>query len=687
MAELGGFTGKILRVDLSTGEVTSEDTMQYKDYLGGSGLGYKVLWDEVPAGTKAWDPENRLIFGVGPLTGTGAPLSGRVSVTSLWPPHPMELPATGHMGGHWGPELKFAGWDSLIIQGKADSPVWLYINDDQVELRDASQMWGNGIFRANSDIANMVGPEVRVAAIGQAGENLARLSCVICDRSHSAGGVGSVMGSKNLKAIGVKGTGSLKIAAAPEEWQDLVTEHLSLLGANSGGVVPRTPQPWAEYYGSTRWTAKKGLYWGAARPPIETGECPADDLNRIGMRTHKGILDHGAILGEKHTVRMGGCHACPIRCHVMTDVPSLEEHGVSRYNSNTCVGNGFGRGFFDTISSNSPARIEASQLGTALADDYGIWTDYGQITLSFRTAYREGIIEEHVDPDEFESIPWNLLEEGNPAFLKDIMRRWAFKEGQVGQVLADGPGLMEEHWPEMAEIHNKSSRVHAWKAGNARHHSIESGGQVGGLINLIYNRDPMCHTHTNFLGSGLPLQLQKEIGAEIFGDEDAVQARNNYGPVTPSMAKFAALSLIYMELHNSLTACNYTLPTWNSPRKDRNYRGDIEMDAKIYSAVTGDVVDREELEQKGVRMLALLRLLTARFMGETDLRKLHDTMPDWIFDQEGKVAFEPGSPVMDRDDMELAIDLLYDELGWDKETGMPTEETLIELGLAEAVKA
>lgn len=111
------------------------------------------------------------------------------------------------------------------------------------------------------------------------------------------------------------------------------------------------------------------------------------------------------------------------------------------------------------------------------------------------------------------------------------------------------------------------------------------------------------------------------------------------------------------------------------------------MDAKIYSAVTGDVVDREELEQKGVRMLALLRLLTARFMGETDLRKLHDTMPDWIFDQEGKVAFEPGSPVMDRDDMELAIDLLYDELGWDKETGMPTEETLIELGLAEAVKA
>ena len=83
-------------------------------------MAYKVLWDEVPPGTKAWDPENRLIFGVGPLTGTGAPLSGRVSVTSLWPVTEGELPATGHMGGHWGPELKYAGWDSIIIQGKAD---------------------------------------------------------------------------------------------------------------------------------------------------------------------------------------------------------------------------------------------------------------------------------------------------------------------------------------------------------------------------------------------------------------------------------------------------------------------------------------------------------------------------------------------------------------------------------------
>ncbi len=106
---MGGWTGKIVRVDLSTGAITKEDTTKYKPYLGGTGLGYKVLWDEVPPGTKAWDPANRIIFGGGPLTGTGTPLSARVSVTSLWPMQPQELPGTGHMGGHWGPELKYAG--------------------------------------------------------------------------------------------------------------------------------------------------------------------------------------------------------------------------------------------------------------------------------------------------------------------------------------------------------------------------------------------------------------------------------------------------------------------------------------------------------------------------------------------------------------------------------------------------
>src|SRR5450631_1163904 len=395
--QYGGWTGKILRIDLTTGAITTEDTMKYKDYLGGTGLGYKVLWDEVPPGTKAWDPANRIIFGVGPLTGTGTPCTGRVSITSLWPVHVDELPGSGHMGGHWGPELKYAGWDSIIIQGAAATPVWIKIVDDKVTIEDASKLWGNGIFRATAAICTLMGSDAHVAAIGQAGENLARLSCVLCDRSHSAGGVGSVMGSKNLKAIGVKGTGSLKIAADKKTWADYNKHYLSMMGANNQMVVPRTKQPWAEYNNSgSRWTADKGIFWGAASPPVETGYCsdvehplPGDcpsPLNKIGLRTHKGYGDFG-VPGANHTVKMNGCHACPIRCHIATDIPALEQYGISRYNQNTCIGNSIVTGLISTNAANPDSSITNAMMSSALCDDFGFWSDYSLYSADYKWAY------------------------------------------------------------------------------------------------------------------------------------------------------------------------------------------------------------------------------------------------------------------------------------------------------------
>jgi aldehyde:ferredoxin oxidoreductase len=677
----GGYTGKILRVDLSTGKVTSEDTSKYKDFLGGTGLGYKILWDEVKPGTKAWDPENRIIFGVGPLTGSGSPLSGRVSITSLWPVHINELPGTGHMGGHWGAELKFAGWDSLIVQGKAAKPVWIYIKDDKVEIRDAKNLWGNGIFRATEEICNEVGSDTQVAAIGQAGENLVRLSCVLCNRSHSAGGVGSILGSKNLKAIAIKGSGSVAIAADKKAWKDLTYEYLSLLGANSGGVVPRTPQPWAEYYGNTRWTARKGLYWGAANPPIETGECSADDLNRIGYRTHKGVLDHGEGVGEQHLVRMGGCYSCPIRCHAYTEMPALEtKYGVSRYQGNTCVGNSFGSAFFN-LPSASEIRMEASQLGSALADDYGLWNDYGQWPRDFVYLYRNSFLKARLPAAEYNSIPWQKLESGDPSFLQDLFRRITFKEGELGKTFAEGPARVAKKWPELAAWH-QTYESSCWKDDHAKHHANESGGQIGALLNMLYNRDVQCHTHNSFQGSGLPLSLMKEISAELFGAPDAFDANNDIKPMNKSKAVFVKMSIIYLELHNSLTACNYTLPTWASPRKDRKYRGDVEMEAKVLSAVTGEKISRADIEKTGLRILTMFRALTALYANEKNMRVNHDKMNDWVFNYPASAKpFTPGVAKMDKADIELGKDLLYAELGWDKATGMPTKATLDSLGL------
>lgn len=691
MVEYGGWTGKVLRIDLSTGEISSEDTMEkYKDFLGGNGLAYKVLWDEVPAGTKAWDPENRIIFGVGPLTGTGAPTSGRVSVTSLWPMAPMELPATGHMGGHWGAELKFAGWDSIIIQGKAEKPVWISIIDDKVEIRDAKWIWGQGIFQATAEICSEIGSEAHVAAIGQAGENLVRQSVIMCDRSHSAGGLGSVMGSKNLKAIGVKGSGRLKIAADKDDWKEVVTEWLTLMGANSGGVVPRYPQPWAEYYGGTRWTARKGLTWGAANPPVDLGDCPPEDLNKMGLRTHKGVLDFGytdpltgKMTGEMITTRIGGCHSCPVRCHVHTDVPQIEsKYNMSRYASNSCSGWQGGQ-MFGGSNSDQWLRTEGKVLGTQLADDYGVWNNYGQAGADFYYAKNAGIIESVLSEEEYNSIPWDLWESKDPRFQFDYFRRIAFKEGEMGEALGEGSYLLQKRWNFPDEY--KMVKKH-WKFGAPLHHSIEATGQSGALINLIYNRDPMNHVNNSYVGCGLPADLQREILDEVTGMPNSIDPKHDYKPITPGKVRFAILSLIYCELHNSLTMCDYNgvAGAWVSPVRSRNYRGNPEIEAQIYSAVTGDIVNREEYEKIGFRILNLFRALTARYMNEKDQRNKHDLIPDWAFDFPGWADNEPftaGHDKMDRDDMELAKDMFYEQLGWDKATGMPTRATLQGLGL------
>ncbi|MFC2021161.1 aldehyde ferredoxin oxidoreductase [Chloroflexota bacterium] len=688
MAEYGGWTGKVLRVDLTTGKISSEDTIaKYKDFLGGTGLAYKVLWDEVPPGTKAFDPENRIIFGVGPLTGTGAPTSGRLSITSLWPMAPMELPGTGHAGGHWASELKFAGWDSVIVQGKASSPVWININDDKVEIRDAKLLWGQGTFHTTAEICAQVGAEAHVAAIGQAGENMVRQSAIMVDRSHGAGGLGGVMGSKNLKAIAVKGSGSLKIASDKNTWKNAVDEWLTLMGANSGGVVPRSPQPWAEYSGGTRWTAREGLTWGAASPPLELGDCPPEDLNKLGLRTHKGILDFGytdpatgKMTGEMITVRMGGCHACPVRCHIMIDLPALEKYGVGRYHSNTCSGWQGGQQYLGNPS-DAWQRTEVKALGAVLADDLGVWNNYGQAGSDFVYAYNNGIIKANLSEKEYNSIPWDKLEAKDPGFQLDYFRRIAYKEGELGEALGEGSWLLQQRWnfPDDYYLVHKH-----WKFGHPYHHSTEAMGQTGALINLIKNRDAQNHVHNSYVGCGLPNDLKLEIMNEITGMPDSIDTRHDYKPITPGKVRVAVLSLAHNEIHDSLTMCDYNgmAGAWVSPLKSRNYRGNPDLEVNIYNAVTGENVSRKEYEDIGLRIVTLFRALTARYMNEKDQRNKHDIIPRWVFEEpHDAVPFTAGHDKLDRADMETAKDILYEQLGWDKATGLPTRAELERLNL------
>jgi aldehyde:ferredoxin oxidoreductase len=323
----------------------------------------------------------------------------------------------------------------IVVEDKSARPVWLRIEDDKVRLEDARWVWGKGIFDTMAMIGSQMGKEAQVAAIGQAGQHQLNLSVIRTGSSHSAGGHGGILGAKNLKAIAVKGAGSVKIVADRQSMMDTDKYMMSLIGANNQHVVPKNPQPWAEYTAPTsRWTAKKGLYWGAANPPVETGECYPEDMQSVGLRTYKAGIDLGPV-AEKYTVRMGGCAHCPIRCHSEVNIPQLEQYGVDPFVANTCMG------FY-------------SRFGVMISGT----------------------------PD----LPGQ--EKGDPAFLVDFYDRVANKKGELWHI-ADGSFWLAKRW-NFGEDYWNDYKYTLWsKLGFPVHHSNEASGQVGALISCFSNRD------------------------------------------------------------------------------------------------------------------------------------------------------------------------------------------------------
>ncbi|MFU8793982.1 MAG: aldehyde ferredoxin oxidoreductase family protein [Dethiobacteria bacterium] len=206
------YTGKVLRIDLTTGKASTEPLNKEwaKEYLGGKGLSIKYLYEELKPGVDPLSADNKLILMTGPMTGTIVPNSGKLAIAA-------KSPATGtildcSIAGHFANELKYAGYDAVIIEGKAKAPVYLFIDDDIVEMRSAADLWGKGAHETEHLIADALG-DVITLAIGQAGENLLPMACISSElyRQAGRGGIGAVMGSKNLKAVAVWGSGGIEI--------------------------------------------------------------------------------------------------------------------------------------------------------------------------------------------------------------------------------------------------------------------------------------------------------------------------------------------------------------------------------------------------------------------------------------------------------------------------------------------
>jgi len=692
MANMTGWTGKILKVNLSTGAISTIDTAKYTDFIGGEGMALKIIFDEVPVGTQPYDAANELVFAVGPITGAGALCSGRTTVTGLTAMNPFGAVADSHFGGYWGSELKYAGWDALVVVGKAESPVWIRIDDDKVRIESARQLWGKGCFETQAMVATVMGKEAQVACIGPAGENLMASSTIRTGNDHHGGGHGAIMGSKNLKAIGIRGTGAVHIAATGAEWNKIVRENFAVIGSNNNHVVPNSPQPWAEFTNkSTRWTASKGRFWGAATPPVETGTCDPHDINSVGFRCFKSIFDLGP-LAEKYTVRMGGCASCPIRCHSQLYIPAMENYGYSPYVASTCMGFSEGstimfKGAKDVVEKGD-GMMMAKALGAQIENDLGLWPNYGLFLQDWVYAYSSGKVKQYVPEEEYKQIRFDLFEDKDIAFLKDFFTRIATKTGEFSH-LGDGSAAIAKRWHFGDDYYNSAKYV-CWNKtmGFPRHHSSESDGQVGALINLMKNRDAGNHSHQNVLFCGLPVDILKQVAKEIWGGEDAVDAPLNYTPINEHKINFAKWSMVKYALHDSLTLCNWVWPMTVSPLKERNYRGNLDLEAEYYSAATGKKKTQAELDFDAERVLQLHRAMCMLEMNTKDMRHEHDLIPEWVFDDgKGTKPFTKGTTILDRDDMEKARDMFYEAFGWDKSTGAPTKATLHKFGLDDVAAA
>jgi len=298
-----GWTGTTLRVDLTKGTVTREatDIELAHTYLGARGMGGKIILDEVAPDTDALSPANKIVFSPGPLTGTFAPSAGRFEVVTKAPLN--NVIAGSNSGGAFGPELKYAGYDALIIEGKATKPVYLWIKNDEVEIRDAGAIWGHTTPDTTDLVRAETDEDAKVACIGPGGEHLSPIATVMNEMHRAAGrsGVGAVMGSKNLKAIAVFGTGAVTVAD-PERFKTAVMKARKMIQEHPVGGTG------LKAYGTDVLVNILNQTGALPTRNYQDGYFPTAD--KIG----------GESLAAKQLVRPKGCFSCIISCGRVTKV-------------------------------------------------------------------------------------------------------------------------------------------------------------------------------------------------------------------------------------------------------------------------------------------------------------------------------------------------------------------------------
>ena len=698
---MNGWVGTILRVDLGTGAITKEDTAKYMKFTGGIGFGYKVIFDEAPT-AEPFSPENRIIFATGPLTGTFAPSTGRSEVISISPhvyapgsKHP--LVTRSGFGGYFGAELKLAGYDALIIQGKASKPVYISINNDDVTIEDAAFIWGKDTFVAQDMLKDKLEDDkFQIATIGPSGEKLVRISPIIHRIGNAAGqgGFGAVMGSKNLKAVAVRGTKGVSVA----DKKGLIG-YVKSVREFQPGPLGSTPLS----TGALSWTEK---------------HIDPKNINQQALRFDQ-TKSCAPWLNEFH-IKSQSCYACPQGCYAYMSVPGMGSGQVS------CT-----QWFYSWMGNRDKATFLANQLANKLGIDTFemfpmiqlVWhlqdetvdgksllqhlRDKGLVTPEIQSGLEKG----HYPPKG------DLSTEG----LETLMRMIAYRESFLGDCLAEGfrramdriaAACEERGMKEVAEkvmaFENMEGIMGGVVGGNggwgmSAHYDPRTYGYYWALNFAVENRDPNRHSMTNLLEwTGLSFEQALPVAKAHWGEEIAEYGLNDLWRERDIPLKWegkkSAQAYAYLGqfihyracIKDSITACDWVFPIMTSGREDRQYTGDISVEYKMFELVTGEKMTQEKLNEKAARIWVMHRLLTAWEWGggkPVNLREEHDQLPAHFFTPVEKRLLpayppaEPPHPPLVREYFEESKTEYYKLMGWDEKTGLPTRGTLKKLGL------
>ncbi len=666
--KLYGYVGTLLKIDLTNGTVDRipTDTYDLDKWIGGRGLGSIIQWTECSPEVGALDPENIITFLTGPVTGTICD-GGRTIVQAV---SPLGYPDTGTFcrstfGGGFGAEMKFAGYDGLIITGASDKPVYLYINDDQVEIRDARDLWGLDNFATQNELWRRSDNKACVASIGPAGEHLCMMSTILCNESSvtGLGSFGAVMGSKNLKAISVQGTGGVEVAD-PQGLLDFVTHFQSLACRKLYETDDEKNFP-NSFLGS--WLAALAL---------------KDSNLYKEVRDPNGKLELG----------YSGCYGCTFGgCGYVVRYRDGSNMSIGQLKCTEAI----------------PINGELTKTGEFVGR-----THVKRLTLNERLGFSDcSLWFQGLDPmvdagiltQESTGMDWSDF--GTPEFTEDLMYQIAYRTTPVGDAIAKGYRYFLEDFvgtPEAIRYYRAIRGV--------RNSPKHNGGGCGNWYEpgaylahglLRYATSNLCavdirctgsETHLNFavnpkLGKIGDEKLQAWTDANSmkrFGNVETQRDVQNWNWESPYAGTYIKWShsfkafldsalFCFMQEGSGIGTSNYT----------DDLTGDDHIPAELYSCVTGREFTPDDEDAFGWRMYLLERSILIR----QGLTRADDELFDEVYDEYASDNVQNSIYQMDtgltRERFNDMLERFYDAMGIDKTTGWPRLSTYDQLGISE----